>query len=290
MNRYLKTFKIPFILSIVVIILTVIGSIAVSSTHSPRNNSEFTTSQRVFDYADKLNDADEQKLNDTIHEYEKKARTDIVVVILNENLTDYVERKDIVVPVSEQVMVYADDFADENALGYDQPHGSAVVFVDNWSREADGRLYSWISTSGDMIHLLPRWKAEEIMDSYLTLNDYADSATILNAYTNVVRGIAGRGKGGTVPYIMTDPRLPLGIALVVAILYIIINWNSKVAEVTVSSKTYIDNGEPRWLQEMDVFINKSLNYTIINRSSGGGGGGSHISSGGFSHGGGGHSR
>ena len=73
-------------------------------------------------------------------------------------------------------------------------------------------------------------------------------------------------------------------ALVIAIIYIIINWRSKLGDVTVNAGTYVEGGNGKFLTATDIFNHKTVTKHKIERSSGGGGGG------GGSHGGGGHSR
>ena len=145
MRDYFRFFKIPFII-IGILALTTLAIVFVKKGDalkavSSEGNTERTTMERVFDYADKLTDAEEEALRASIREAEEETKCDIVVVTLNESLVEYAaqyEDKIGTVPVSECVMVYADNFYDEHKFGYNEPYGDGVLFLDNWYRESDG--------------------------------------------------------------------------------------------------------------------------------------------------------
>ena len=113
-----------------------------------RTNEECLTQQRVFDYGDVLSAEEEKKLAGLIAKREKQTGCDIVLVTLNESLKEYARGKEPYVPYEEFVRVYAEDFYDTNAFGYNGPIGDGVVLVDNWYREEDGRVYTWLTTIG----------------------------------------------------------------------------------------------------------------------------------------------
>ena len=78
------------------------------------------------------------------------------------------------------------------------------------------------------------------------------------------------------------PSYILIFALVVALLYILINWTTKAGVRTTVSTTYVENGRPNLTHKGDVFLRKTVTKRKIQTSSSsGGGGGGH---------GGGHSR
>lgn len=95
-----------------------------------RTNEECDTTERVFDYGDKLTNEEEENLRALIAQREKQIGCDIVLVTLNEELF-------------QDIRDYADDFYDNHIFGYNKPWGDGVVYVDNWY---DG--YVWLSTSG----------------------------------------------------------------------------------------------------------------------------------------------
>ena len=115
-----------------------------------RNNEE-CPKERVFDYADKLTAQEEQELRNKIAEAEQLCGTDIIVLTLDESLKEYAKSFEPIIGYVEPyqyTMVFADNFYDENKYGFNKPNGDGVILVDNWYREADGGVYSWMSTSG----------------------------------------------------------------------------------------------------------------------------------------------
>lgn len=298
MSKYLKYFKIPFIIAGVVAVICIVAyfiGVATSSEGSLRNNEYWTSDQRVFDYADKLTPEDELILTNHIYELERQAYVDMAVLILDEDLTPYVDaRRDKLgydVPTSRQVMVYADDFSYENGLGWNGFNGDAIVFIDNWSREADGSVYSWVSTAGRCISMVDSAESSQITSNDLSvLSDNATSAEIRDAYMNVMSDLAAEsisadGIGESIKWYYVI----IG-AFVISVIYVIINARSKVGDVTVSDKTYVKDGSVVFAHRADIFLRKSVSRSEKSSSSGGGGGGSHSSSGGGSFGGGGSSR
>ena len=151
MKEYFRYFRFWFIglaAVFVVWLFAVGGKMLAGSGDSGRTNTECTTEERVFDNADVLTDEEENKLRTQISKYEKELKIDIVLVTLNESLKEYAREYDSNVTYDKFVMIYADNFYDEHKFGYDKAHGDGVLFLDNWYREADGGVYSWMSTSG----------------------------------------------------------------------------------------------------------------------------------------------
>ena len=66
---------------------------------------------------------------------------------LEEYAKDYEEQLGSLRPY-QYTMVYADNFYDEHMFGYNKPQGDGVLLLDNWYRESDGSVYSWLSTCG----------------------------------------------------------------------------------------------------------------------------------------------
>ena len=174
-------------------------------------------------------------------------------------------------------------------MGYEKPLGSNVVFVDNCFREpSTGRVDSWMSTYGEAKERLTPSECEKIMDIGLVdLNDHSTSDDYFKAYSKVVKLIPDYMTpiGGAMT--IFRPLTILAIALVIAALYVAVNWRSKLDKVTTTSTTYVVNGKPNITNRQDRFIRKSVSKVKIETSSGSGGG---HGGGGGGHGGGGHSR
>ena len=113
-----------------------------------RTNTACQTKERVFDYADVLSGEEEEKLRSLIARREKQTGCDIVLVTLNEPLEEYARAVEPGVDSSEYVRVYAERQWEEKGFGYDRPDGDGVMLVDNWSREDDGRIHTWLCTTG----------------------------------------------------------------------------------------------------------------------------------------------
>lgn len=291
MGSYFKHFTIPFI---IVGIITVV-SLGIYSSHKvsyERDNTETDLTSNVFNYAGNLSDSSVAKLEASIAEAEEITGCDIALITLDETLEDYVKPYESITgqqPTEKWVMVYADNFADEHAMGYEAPHGNSIVIIDNLYREpSSGHVHSWISTRGLAQSKLSQSDCENIMDdAYYSLTDDSSESDYYEAYARVLELIPNYM--GSTPAI--DFKYVLLFALVVAVIYVAVNLRSKVGKKTTVSNTYVAGGKPIMKARTDQFINKTVTKRAIQTSSGGSGGsGGHTSAGGFSHGGGGHSR
>lgn len=302
MREYFHFFRIPFILVGILAVVTVVSLFSLQDEEASvavRTNTECATDERVFDYADVMSDEEEELLREQIEQAQALTQCDIVVVTLNESLVEYAARyEDSIgaVPISQCVMVYADNFYDENRFGYDAPYGDGVLFLDNWYREADGHVHSWMSTSG---------KAEDTYSSSMIERLLNDSLKCVEedpylAYSKMVERFANDMTGGSLTgddmiEEVIKPFYVFVIALIVSVIFLIVNWSSKKGECTTNDRTYVLPGSQRFRRREDRFLYKNVKKRKIESSSssggsGGGGGGHHVSSGGHSHGGGGHSR
>ena len=174
MKQYLRYFKWIFI-AVGVLLVIYIGLWGVRATGAERHNTECLTQDRVFDYADVLTDEEEAKLTKLIAKKEKKAQSDIVLVTLNESLEEYANEWEPGVDYSEFVRVFAENFYEENNFGYNQPNGDGVILVDNWFREADGSIYTWLCTTGSAKERYNSESIDSLLDEvyeYIETNPY----------------------------------------------------------------------------------------------------------------------
>ena len=292
MKRFVQIFKIPLIIFTVFLIAGIVCKIIVDNRpiiEFERNNSQCTT-ERVFDYADRLTDEEEDALREQIRVAEDSCGTDIVVVVLDQSLEEYAKSyESIIGPVEpyQYTMVFADNFYDENGFGYDMPHGDGIVFVDNWYRESDGGVYSWLSTSGKAIDGLSTDNIEFLLD--LSLENVEEDPAY--AYGSVVNMVAS----------YLNPNIPLGeglggivsvfFGLIAGVIFFIVNFGGKKGKNTVPSKAYVKTGKANITERQDIYLTKTVSRRKIETETrSGGGGGSHVSAGGHSHGGGGHRR
>lgn len=294
MKEYFRHFRFLFLAFGIVAILGVFSYIKYRIENSApigRTNTECTTEERVFDYADVLTDEEEDKLREQIAEREEQIQADIVLVTLNESLKEYARSYDSSAEYSEFTMIYADNFYEEHNFGYNKPIGDGVLLLDNIYREDDGRVYTWMCTTGKaedkysvgMIdHILDVFYENVDTDPYIAYRDFVD---------NVYYDLADK------PEVTVAQNYPyVGVAAIAAIVYILINLSMQKGTKTVNTRTYVNGGQPNYRRKEDMFIRKNVTSRTIETSSGGGGGsssgggGHHTSSGGHSHGGGGHSR
>ena len=292
-KKYISYFKFWFLaILLLAVLLVVLLAVRGRESAAERTNQECDTQERVFDYADVLTADQEEALRALIAEQEKRTACDIVLVTLNESLADYAaayeEELGYLTP-DRYTMVYADNFYDEHKFGYDRPYGGGVLLLDNWYREADGGVYSWLSTCG---------RAEDrfsssMIDSLLTealANADQDPYGAYVKYVNLFAEMMTESGG--------IPDIPVFAPLVLAVLGTVLFVESALrnhrGSKTVNLTTYVEGGKPELKRQEDIFLRKTVTKRHIERNTGsgggGGGGGHHTSSRGVSHGGGGHRR
>lgn len=288
MRQYIRYFRWIFIVTgTLAVIYAGLNLLHGTKSFPDRANEECLTGQRVFDYGDVLSEAEEEKLTNLIAKREKQTGCDIVLVTLNESLKEYAREKEPRVPYEEFVRVYAEDFYDSNAFGYDRPIGDGVLLVDNWYRESDGRVYTWLTAVGRADEKYTAARIDHLLDNvyrYVEKDPYRAYKTYIDCFYHDMSG--GGVFSFELPY-----WLPLAAAALSMVIFVIVHWSYKKGKKTVVPTAYV-NGSPQMYRREDVFINKIVTKRHIERSSGGsggsggGGGGSH----GGHHGGGGHSR
>lgn len=287
MRQYIRYFRWIFIVTgTLAVIYAGLNLLHGTKSFPDRANEECLTGQRVFDYGDVLSEAEEEKLANLIAKREKQTGCDIVLVTLNESLKEYAREKEPRVPYEEFVRVYAEDFYDSNAFGYDRPIGDGVLLVDNWYRESDGRVYTWLTAVGRADEKYTAARIDHLLDNvyrYVEKDPYRAYKTYIDCFYHDMSG--GGVFSFELPY-----WLPLAAAALSMVIFVIVHWSYKKGKKTVVPTAYV-NGSPQMYRREDVFINKIVTKRHIERSSGGsggsgGGGGSH----GGHHGGGGHSR
>ncbi len=292
MRDYINFFKIPFIFVGILAVITLVVTIANGGSEEvvimERTNTECTTTERVFDYADVLTDSEEDSLRERIAIKETETQSDIVIVTLNESLVEYAAQyEDVIgaVPISQCVMVYADNFYEENRFGYDRPVGDGTLLLDNWYREEDGKIHSWMLTSGRVIEAFSESDIDYVLNYSLEVvedSPYEAYCRYVDTYADYYNIYYGDLE---IPFIFTA-----GFALLVAGIFFLVNIIGKKGKSTVNQATYVVGGRPTLRWKEDRFIRKSVSKVKINTDSNSSGGGRHTSAGGSSFGGGGHSR
>ena len=292
-KKYISYFKFWFLaILLLAVLLVVLLAVRGRESAAERTNQECDTQERVFDYADVLTADQEEALRAVIAEQEKRTACDIVLVTLNESLADYAaayeEELGYLTP-DRYTMVYADNFYDEHKFGYDRPYGDGVLLLDNWYREADGGVYSWLSTCGRAEDRFSSSMIDSLLMEALANADqdpYGAYVKYVNLFAEMMTGSGG------------IPDIPVFAPLVLAVLGTVLFVESALrnhrGSKTVNLTTYVEGGKPELKRQEDIFLRKTVTKRHIERNTGsgggGGGGGHHTSSRGVSHGGGGHRR
>lgn len=283
-KKYIHYFRVWMIIAAIAVCgFGVMKVIHLNDKEASRNNSE-APSERVFDYADVLTDTEEKELAELIEKQEEYGKCDIILVTINQEvgLSDYAWE--------QNMMDLADDFYDERAYGYDQPHGDGVLILDNWYHQgqSDSQAGTWISTSGKMIEGLSDYERERVLDA----EDEGFNRSTKDGYASAIKKIAQYAKDEGDRSYQLPWLVVLIIPVIVAIIYCTTNMKQKAGVDTTSATTYVPGGHPELRAQRDDFIRKNVTKVKIETSSSSGsrGGGSHRSSGGFSHGGGGRRR
>ncbi len=291
MREYFRYFKWLYIVLAAAALLTVVlhtghGALAKAMDYQ-RTNTQCVTDERVFDKADVLTDKEEEKLRRLIAKREKQTGCDIVLVTLNEPLAEYAREIEPGVISEEYVRVYAEQRWENDGFGFDRPDGDGVMLVDNWSREDDGMIHTWLCTTGrardayyveDIDHLL------ENVYRYVEKDPYRAYKTYVNNFYHDMMGwnVSHMSVPGFVPWI---------IGMIAAVIFAASNWRSKEGKKTTTATTYVAGREPVFRVAQDRFLRKTVIQRKIQTSSGGhGGGGRSHGGGGGHHGGGGRSR
>lgn len=272
MKKYFKHFRFIFIAIGILLVIFIGLKIASGSnkTEYVRTNTQCKQTERVFDYADKLTDEEEEALRELIAEKEDEIGCDIILMTINdpEIGSDYA------------MMNYADDFYDDNMYGYDEPWGDGAIYLDNW---ANG--YCWFSTCGRVEDEYSMQDINRLLDQVcanVNNDPYGAYVTYVNSLSRTMSN-----EGGYTQMPMSSILL---VAFIVTIIYVIYGVCTNKGKKTTTASTYVAGGRPVFNDRRDVFVTKHTTSRHIQRSSsggGGGGGGHHISSGGHSHGGGG---
>ncbi|RDW15909.1 TPM domain-containing protein [Oceanobacillus chungangensis] len=223
--------------------------------------------QRIYDYANLLTEGEKSQLEKLASDYGAENKTDFVILTTSDT-----EGKDI--------KLYMEDFYEEQALGYDKPHGNtAIITLD--------------MKSGD-VYLAGFYKADEYLSDSrldqirnmitpdLSNGDYYDAFTIFIQTSSKYMGIS--------PWI--NPELfifklwfqilaPIALA---AIIVGLMAFNSG-GRVTVNERTYLNTAQVTRRKDryLRTTVTKTRKPSNNNGSGRGGGGGGGRTSGGHSH-------
>ena len=233
-------------------------------------SSGFTAGQKVYDQAGLLTDTQKTALQAECLRIAQAKSVDVILLTVSD-------------AKGKTSMAVADDFYDQNAFGYDAPHGTGILMlIDMDNRQA------WISTSGSAITYFTDARIQLVLDSvfkYLPNQDYNGS---FRAFLGDVEYYMGRpvqsGEGTPAPW-WTSTVIQLAAAVLAGIFTVIALIARAGGVMTAGNRDYMTG--VRVNATTDQFLRKIVTARVIPRNTGGGGSSTHMSGGGFSHGGGG---
>lgn len=289
MNKTMKKFLVTMLVILGIGILCFIMYSVKSKAnlkHDARSNEECMTNERVFDYADKLSDSEEETLRSDIEELENLVGMDVVIVTVDQN-TDLSEfgASAIGGDIEYNTKEIAEKICDTYRFGWEEwPDGTylngkdastSVVIVANW-QPTD--RYVYLCTSGKARKRISDSKA-------VSITKYGGKKLREDPFTGFERILkktksAMKSSGGGINF-LSGPICAL-VALVAAIIFFAVNYSKKAGKDTTTASTY-SKGNAEILDRRDMFIRKEVHSVKIQSDSGSSG----SSGGGGGHGGGG---
>ena len=289
MNKTMKKFLVTmFVILGIGILCFIMYSVKSKANlkHDARSNEDCMTNERVFDYADKLSDSEEETLRSDIEELENLVGMDVVIVTVDQN-TDLSEfgASAIGGDIEYNTKEIAEKICDTYRFGWEEwPDGTylngkdastSVVIVANW-QPTD--RYVYLCTSGKARKRISDSKA-------VSITKYGGKKLREDPFTGFERILkktksAMKSSGGGINF-LSGPICAL-VALVAAIIFFAVNYSKKAGKDTTTASTY-SKGNAEILDRRDMFIRKEVHSVKIQSDSGSSG----SSGGGGGHGGGG---
>lgn len=280
-KQYLKYFIVWFV--ILGIVLVIAGGIIIGNKmkDTPGRGNHQAPAERVYDYAEVLTAEEEELLRQQIAICEKKARMDIIVVTINEDVESQ--------GYWERVMnARADDFYDLNNYGYDKIHGDGTLLLDNYY---PGQMGTVTSTCGAVFEEFGVYDNDLVLDAvyrYIDSDPYRAYKAFVTKSTELI--VESRRPLSSYFFVWL---LVLIIPAVIAGIFAMVKLNPPKAKDTTVPSTYVQGGQGRMNVSTDSFIRNNVVKTRIQTSSSGGGGsyssgrgGARVSRSGVRHGGG----
>lgn len=289
-KQYLHYFRIWFIVVGVLLVLTLGVGIRHALKKDAVRTNTMAPAERVYDYADILTDAEEEKLREYIAEKEAEFAADFVIMTFSQPVEGEEAKEQYGYRSTnweQNMMDIADDFWDVNGYGFNKSfEGDGSILIDN---RYQGQRGEWLSTSGKVEAALGTYDVENVL---YAVDTYYDSDPC-RAYMRYIDKVCGYLDGG----VQVSAGYYLGafvLSIIVTIVYATSHLGKNRAKDTVSVNAYVTGGKPMLRNRGDDFIRKNVVSRRIETSSGSsggrssGGGGHHVSRSGASHGGGGH--
>lgn len=249
----------------------------------------FDRNQYIYDYAKLLTDEEAAELQNLASELSKERETAFTIITLNET-----DGKDIV--------QYVEDFYDDNAPGYDQPHGNTAILAINMQERDvylagfkkaeqyldDGRMDQirdkitpdlseghYFQAFSDYINTSYEYMGNEPSDSPNGSSDYGSGGSS--------EGYNSYDSGTNQENIFFQWWFQLIASFIVGGIVVAIMAYRSGGRVTVDARTYMDSDQSKVISMYDNYVRQTVTRQKkpSNNSSNGGGGG--ITGGGHSH-------
>ncbi|WP_078382835.1 TPM domain-containing protein [Sutcliffiella halmapala] len=222
--------------------------------------------QFVYDYAQLLTDNEVAELEALASELGAERET--AFIIITANGTD-----------GKDIDQYVGDFYDEQAPGYNQPHGNtAILTIDLQERD---------------VKLAGFKKAEDYLDDQ-RMNQIRNKITpalsdgqyfeAFSSFIHTSHDYMGYKPGVNPENVLFKWWFQLLVSIIVAGVIVTLMAYRSGGRVTVSARTYMDSNNSRIISKHDRYVRKTVTKRkkpTNNNKSGGGGGG--ITGGGHSH-------
>ncbi|MBU8879131.1 TPM domain-containing protein [Bacillus sp. FJAT-29790] len=224
--------------------------------------------QQIYDYASLLTKDEIGKLESMAETYGVKRETDIVILTTNDTK-------------GKDVVEYMQDFYDENALGYDKPHGNTVILtVDMQHRD---------------VYLAGFYKAKEYFDDYrldlmrekitpdLSSGDYYHA---FHSYIQTSYQYMGIRPGVDPNNILLNRWFQIIASLAAGAIAVSVMAYRSGGRISVNETTYRDMDHSTVIRRRDDYVRTTTTKRKkppANPNGGGRGGGGGMSKGGHSH-------
>lgn len=243
------------------------------------------SSEKVYDFADKFNDSEENDLYDKILTFTDKYSMDMVIVTIDEN-------------PKNSALAYAQDFYDYNTFGIGDTHNGILILFDFATRNVQ------IVTTGSAIKMYSDIRIDIILDNVFKYmdGDYYKAANEFISSASSYADIGFPNDDGSEPKPTGIAKLNVlpwtGILIftfvTTIIIMIVMVASNKMVRKATSSRQFLREDSVKINLIKETFLGTSVTKTKrVNNSNSGGGhsGGSSTSTGssGVSHGGGGRS-
>lgn len=227
-------------------------------------------SEKIYDFANIIDESIEQELFNKIEEYIDLSSIDMVILTTDLTYSDY------------QIEEYAVDFYDYNDFGINFENYSGILIVRNAN---EYNRYFNIYTFGDAQLYYPYERCEEILDDiyedirsdrYLEgfetfikdakdfynegiPSDYDDYYVDDNGYIK---------KAYTVPFV----GVTIFSGVITVIVIVILIKKNKMVKKATEAENYLDRNSINYKKSNDIFLHSHTSSYVVSSSSGGSGG------------------